>query len=361
MKKFAALLVPVILVSGCVSDIDSILAGIEETQTKELPPDLVTVENINVIPSEVLSGSRFDVSFEVRHQGDPAQSDPVFVDLCFYDWGKCTPVFEGNDGNTESGTTGSFSPWTGQSPGSQSGESELSSACEGNVKNMFPQQVIFVQQSFKAPSSGEIGGMEAECPIRFKVRYSAEASTRLSFDAISEDRYMELVRSGKNFYPKIQQVVGQGPVKIYFQIPKGQVFRSGQRVTFLVYAKNKGSGVVETEKSEAENSGGSGQKDVDLSVTLEYSGSGNEQDLTCDNGITVKVENSIQVTVPLSFVRDETPPVRCSLKIPQNIEDEKTLYVTATSKYVYRFSETVRVTVRPAETESPEPPKVVSV
>ncbi len=347
MKKFAAFLVPVILVSGCVSDIDSILSGIEETQTKELPPDLVTVEDINVIPSEVLSGSEFDVSFEVKHQGDPAQSDPVYVDLCFYDWGKCTPV---KKDNTEvKDNTRPFSPWSGETK-----DSELTSACSGKVETMFPQQVIFVQQRFEAPSSGEIGGMEAECPIRFKVRYKATASTMLSFDAIGDNRYRELVRSGKNFYPKIQQVVGQGPVKIYFQIPKGQVFRSGQTVTFLVYAQNKGSGVVETEKS---GDSGSGQVNgPDLYVTLEYSGAKNGQgvlncnipdkDGKCDIS---ENSNSKSVCVPLSFVRDETPPVRCTLRIP-TIEDEKTFYITATSEYVYRFSETVRVAVKPVET-----------
>lgn len=84
----------VIAVSGCVGfeNLGFDLGFFESTkpQTLEAPPDIIEVQNLNVIPSSVPAGSDFTVSFEVKHTGDPKESSDVkAVDVCLYNWGVC--------------------------------------------------------------------------------------------------------------------------------------------------------------------------------------------------------------------------------------------------------------------------------
>lgn len=99
-KYFIIALPLILLVSGCVGleGFDLALFQSQKPETVEATPDLIVVQNLNVIPSPVSasvsedSSSEFTVSLEVKHQGDPKESKPVIVDVCLYDWGVCKPI-----------------------------------------------------------------------------------------------------------------------------------------------------------------------------------------------------------------------------------------------------------------------------
>ncbi len=84
----------VVAISGCVGfeQFGFDLGFFESTkpQTLEAPPDIIAVQNLNVIPSSVPAETDFTVSFEVKHTGDPKESKEVpAVDVCLYNWGVC--------------------------------------------------------------------------------------------------------------------------------------------------------------------------------------------------------------------------------------------------------------------------------
>ena len=86
-------IVLIIFVSGC--------AGLEQLQygifqavsptTVEEAADLVTIQNLRIIPSTSISAeSEFTFSFQVKNQDESAEIENV--DICVYDTGMCTVV-----------------------------------------------------------------------------------------------------------------------------------------------------------------------------------------------------------------------------------------------------------------------------
>jgi hypothetical protein len=90
--KMLFLLVAVIAVSGCVIPGGDVFQGMFAPQrpaTVEDSPDLITVQNTNVIPSPPISADNgFTVSFEVKNNDEKEEVKNVGVTN--YDWGLCT-------------------------------------------------------------------------------------------------------------------------------------------------------------------------------------------------------------------------------------------------------------------------------
>ncbi len=83
------LLFVVVFVSGCITD-DAFqgMFGPQQSNVNEESADLITVQNINIIPNPPISADdTFEISFEVKNNDETHSVDNVVVDL--YDSGLC--------------------------------------------------------------------------------------------------------------------------------------------------------------------------------------------------------------------------------------------------------------------------------
>ncbi len=278
MKKPLVLLplVFVLLASGCVNNFPLVKSKVEP-QTVQESADLLVIEDLKVTPSLVFTDTEFTVSFKVRHVGDPKTSKKVTARITAYDFGPCTP------------------------------ESETSFS-----KTFFPQQEEYFEIKVKAPSASRIANLEAKCPVRIKLSYNYTAVTQVEAYVMTQEKYNRLAKAGKepSYTPK--QTVGIGPVKIYFEFFQPQPFISGKQVTFLVYAKNLGTGDV--------------KGSVNLNIAPEMSCEGKEN---------------------LEFIKKETRKVKCTWKPSLSGEEEKMYYLTAKATYKYETEKVADVVVKP--------------
>jgi hypothetical protein len=67
MKKIISMLILVMLVSGCVG-MDMFGLSSSKTEVKEQPPDVISIQNINILPTPpIIAGDQFSVSFELSN------------------------------------------------------------------------------------------------------------------------------------------------------------------------------------------------------------------------------------------------------------------------------------------------------
>ncbi|NOZ81890.1 MAG: hypothetical protein GXO63_01950 [Candidatus Micrarchaeota archaeon] len=305
MKKAVLLVFAVVLVSGCIEDLNNILPSSFVTpKTVEKPPDVLVVQNQRVypdpVPASIKDGdSEFTFRFEVVHTGDVEDDPAKNVKICLVDSGVCDAKV-----NIECGV-------------SQEGI------------EMYPGQVESREWTFTAPTNDQIAGMEATCPIRYNITYSYNATTMLSFDVISADYLKSLQESGESYSQEISQRVGAGPVKIYFNFPEGVIFRGGSKVVFNIVLEDKGSGSVYPGK-------------LTVSFPKEIS------EINCGKGSSENVNNKNVVSFQdVKFVGKKSNPIRCSVELPGDVKGIKTYYVKARFEYSYSLLGEEDVTIKP--------------
>jgi len=194
---------------------------------KILTSDILTIENVNVIPkTSVSAGEQFTISFEVKSQvpaDQPINVNNVKVQL--FDYGLCKPMLDPsewtNDGGIYSHTFGVF----------------------------VPQQTEFVEWNFEAPTNEQIARLSTNCPIRFKISYDFNATTTIDADVISATRLNELQRSGQTPTFTPTQTVGSGPLKIMFSYGTSLPVRTTNKTSFnstlplLIQVEDQGTGL----------------------------------------------------------------------------------------------------------------------
>lgn len=297
-------LVAVLFISGCVNSNIPLLGGIGtlEPQTVEQSEDVLVVENLKAIPSQVYTEGIFSVVFLLKHQGDPETSESADnVQVEIYDWGLCNPTDE-NVKNVIIKDLGSFLP----------GQSE------------------YIEAEFQAPTNREIAKMQATCPISFKVKYDYTALTQVEAKVISENRRRTLERLGKFNYYTPRQSVGLGPVKIYFRFSEPQPFISDRTVKVFIKVVNKGNGKIEGGKIEKGK------------FTIEFPSDFKGVDCIKFDCKNKKCTN----TEPIDFIGDETNEIVCDVTLPKGVE-EKTYYITAKLDYTYSLDNRIEVPVLP--------------
>ena len=71
MKKIILTLALILLISGCSSldGFEQFMPDYENQDVKELPPDIISIENFNILPSgEINSGDQFTTSFIIKNK-----------------------------------------------------------------------------------------------------------------------------------------------------------------------------------------------------------------------------------------------------------------------------------------------------
>jgi hypothetical protein len=317
MKKIILSLSLVLLISGCVGmpfDIP-FLSDQGGPNVTELGPDILVIQNINVIPNPPLSpDDRFSVYFEVKNQDENERVPQAgFPDVSYelYDTGLCS--FEGGDPRLKSGT------WS---------------------SGFAPLETKLVEWNFKAPSVDEIVHLSTSCPIKFKINYDYTAKSQIDVSVIDEERLRDLQRSGEDttYIPSLS--VGRGPVKIYFDFGNILPVRENSELPVYIKVMDKGAGLL------GKISRAMGRRLVIKAPDF--------QGITCiedyficfdtnNDGNNDRCENTLK-DIPL--IRKETFEIRCVLTTP-GVSIENTYYITAELHYEYPVLGETNVRIEP--------------
>lgn len=299
MRKIIALLVLVLLVSGCTGLPGFNIFGQKE-EVKEMPEDVISVENINVLPAPpIIAGDQFSLSFNmVNYEED----DPVYnVGYRVLDAGLC-------------------------------GEPVSGDKSRKFIEPFVPGQVEFVEWTFKTPESRDIAYIKTTCPVRFKVSYDYFAESEIEVNVISEDRYMQLQQSGEfaTFTPTL--TVGRGPIKIYMELGAAMPIRAGSILPVYLIVENKGSGLFDEVA----------QGELFLGIP---GGFAIEECGALEDSRHAGYYNNTE-SIPL--VGKKTYKIKCSLRVPSNVDIEQTYFLNAYyHNYVYEVLKEVSVDVNP--------------
>lgn len=328
----ALALIFVIAVSGCVEGMPDVLKQMMGQKTggeiKEAPADIITTQNTNTIPTPpIYADGEFTVSFEVFNQDDIKEIEGVKVYL--YDTGMC-----------DERTSDTVNP--------------LSTG-----KELVPQQTEYVEFKFDAPSNQEIGGMEAECPIRYKISYSFDAISQTDLQVISRDKLEALQRAGQAPTFTSTQSIGRGPIKIYFDFGATLPVRTS-------ICKNNSNVEVECTSSSVDTDKSSFSI-LPLFILVEDKGSGIFGDIPA-NKLSFDISNDFKVSScekftctevsgklncknnqPIPMVKKKSPQIRCSFIVPgkDKVPVDKTYYIKAEMSYDYALYEDLSVAIKP--------------
>jgi len=344
MKKFVLGLFLILLVSGCAGMPD-ILKGIipgtgSNVNKTELSPDLIVIQNLNVIPTPPINAEdQFSVSFEMKNQDEINEVRDINYTL--YDWGLCSPdETEGDKIN-------------------------------GIIPSLAPLQTEFKQWVFNAPNNAQIAHLSAKCPIRFKVNYNYITASQIDFDVISEDRLKQLQRAGTppSFTPSL--TIGRGPIKISFSFGAELPIKSNKTLPFFITVEDKGTGLFGTIKNETlaitfpegsseincpKFSCGVGKLETDY-CKVYYSNP--KFPAICDANNDGKVDISdvvllLQIpacvnTEEILIIKKNSPQLRCSFNVP-TAEVEKTFFISGYIDYNYDVNGETSVDIKPTLT-----------
>jgi len=295
MNKFVLSLLLIVLISGCTIP-EGFFPGTGPT-TKEQTPDLIVVQNLNIIPSSSISaGDQFSISFEIKNQDEVISVDNVSYNL--FDKGLCKDKLSGD---------------------------EESATISGGLS---PLQAEFKEWTFKAPSNEDIGRLSVTCPMRFMITYTHTATSQIDIDVINSDRLSQLQKSGQppSFTPTL--TVGSGPVKTYFDFGASMPVRGETTLPVYITVEDKGTGLLG--KISTDN----------LKVTLPDGFTVSDcPKFTC--GGTTCTNN-----VDIPIIRKKSPQLRCTITTPAEAI-EKTYYIRADLEYTYDIVKEAAVEIKP--------------
>lgn len=327
MKKVLALIPALLLVvsiSGCTQGGGG-LAGINLLQTggqeKEAPNDVLAKKSSKIVPSPPIpASSQFTLTFYLENQMPSKEKlgqvqEAKDTQITLYDCGRCK--FKENNGWKEKCFKEYF----------------------GSEQDIFPGATKIIEWEFKAPSNENLGRMTGECPIRYKVEYGYDASTRADAIVASQRKIEQASRAGESIQVSPTESKGRGPIKIDVRFASNQPFRAEKgaptKIPFSVIVKNKGSGEIAERKVQ--------KNEINIEAPADK----------------VNVTNckypQTDTTPYASFIGKETPPIMCELTVEDGaIKDNaavmKTFTIEADLNYNYTLNYKETVTVEPTYT-----------
>ena len=209
MKRLISILILVLLISGCAG-FPNIFG--QDKDVKEASEDVVTVENVNVLPvPPITAGDQFSVSFQVTNMDEDQNVDATYELL---DAGLCKD------------------PVTGEKEGDFGG-------------SLVPGQVEFVEWTFDTPESQDIAYIKTICPVRFRVTYRFNAQSEIEVNVISDARYRQLQQSGtfETFTPTL--TMDRGPIKIDIELGATMPLKAGSLLPVYLTVYDKGQGLID--------------------------------------------------------------------------------------------------------------------
>lgn len=324
----------VLFVSGCVNFGGTTQANVDIANTVSMQP-----ASVSVIPTPPISaGTDFTLTYEIKNQ-DKAKS--VDVDMNLFDWGVCkNPTIScapKNDPNSKQ--------------------------CQ--TLNLVPQQTELIEIKATAPSSEEIGGIAATCPIQWRAQYTSSTVSNAGFNVVSRNHLTELQRAGKAVdVPATSSNIGTGPVKAFISFSAAENFVvSKSTIQMKVQVKDLGEGTF-TEIPEASLSitvpkewylaladEAGDEKAKDACTTKFYPIDAISELRSRADLKTVTFKNKNDNPIPL--ISKQTPELVCNFKAPdldnqENPIPQKSYQVSAKiENYVYTLDGKQVVEIKP--------------
>jgi hypothetical protein len=298
MKKII-LLISILCISGCVGMPDIFnLTSTQKTKVKEQPLDVITVQNINVLPKPPINtGDEFSISFEVTNLEEERDVKDVSYELL--DTGLCER-FAGDN------VSKSFTP-----------------------PSFLPKQNEFVEWTFTAPTAEDLVHINSKCPVRFKVSYSFDAISEVEVDVISEAKYIQLQQSGEfqTFVPTLS--LGRGPLRIMLEFGASQPIKADTTLPIYITVEDKGTGLYAT------------IPDGKLSLTVPsgFILEGCGERFGCSGSTCSNNDN-------IMMIERKSPTFRCSFKTPSSVTIEKVYSIEAALNYTYDITKQVDVDIK---------------
>ncbi len=315
MKKLFLTLILVLFVSGCTGlpfDIPFFSSG--STQVKELPPDVISINNVTVLPStSVRAEDEFSIYFELFNQEEFNYTD---VKYNLYDTGLCIP---------------------------KGGYPDISTNTEDTLQPHFaPKEIRQIEWTFQAPDSDKIAHIKVTCPIRFRFDFSYNAKSQIDVLVISSKHFSELQKAGKatTFSPTVN--VGRGPIKTYFDFGTTLPVKNNASLPVYIRVEDKGTGMLkQIEKG-------------NFTVTF-------PDEFTVPNGpdtcpyLNCTGKSCTNTNAEIPIINKKSLDIRCSgIKTPDVIRGssgleipEKTYFINSSLDYNYYVAGEVDVQVNP--------------
>lgn len=299
MKKII-LLISILFISLCVGMPDILnITGTQKTKVKEQPLDVITVQNINILPKPPISdGDEFSISFDVTNLEE--ERDVEEVNYKLLDIGLCEWI--SGDDKEKSFTT---------------------------VSPFVPKQDEFVEWTFRAPNAEDLAYINSKCPVRFKVSYSFDAISEIEVDVISTDKYNQLQQTGEfqTFVPTLS--LGRGPLRIMMEFGASLPIKANTALPIYVTIEDKGTGLYATIPNHALNI------TVPTGFVLDNCGERFEcSDNTCFNNDDIMM------------IERKSPTFRCSFTTPSTVTIEKVYTIEAVLDYTYDITKQVDVDIK---------------
>jgi hypothetical protein len=275
---------------------------------KELPPDVISINNVTVLPStSVRAKDEFSLYFELFNQEEFNYTD---VKYNLYDTGLCEVLSGGEPVISKGNTRGDLVP------------------------NLAPKEIRQIEWSFQAPDADQIAHLKVTCPIRFRFDFSYNAKSQIDVLVISSEHFSELQKAGKAtvFSPTVN--VGRGPIKTYFDFGTTLPVKNNYNLPIYIRVEDKGTGMLkQIEKG---------------NFTVTFPDEFNLTGVDCPY-LTCNGKSCTNTNAEIPIINKKSLDIRCSgIKTPPNIGvPEKTYFINSSLNYDYYVAGEVDVQVNP--------------
>jgi hypothetical protein len=305
----------VVLVSGCTS-FPNIFGPTTNTTVKELPPDVMVIQNVQVLPkASVRPSDQFSVYYEVNNQDDQQVVSGVKQHL--YDTGLCELI-----------------AWPDCPNGASNSETCKPTYQNTPLSDFSPTETKMIEWTFNAPFENRIAGLSVKCPISFKISYDYSAKSQVDVLVVNSDRLTEMQRSGEDvtYIPTVN--AGRGPLKIYFDFGNALPVKESSSLSVYIKVKNVGTGLYEQIPT------GDASKELTIMAP-------DFQSLTCPPDYFSCSGTTCMNNKSIPLIEKQTFEIKCLAKTPAVPSMERTVYITAGFNYSYDVYGQASVEVSP--------------
>jgi len=293
----------IIFISGCISGTLNLQNLYITEEKKEEISDILTIENVETVPKPpIFSGDSFLFYFVIKNKDNIKTIKNVKVIL--FD----PSVFKVS--------------------------SEADKCSESSPCSLMPLDQKIISFNLTAPKKEEIGNVEINPKVSFRVLYTLEGSTYYDVIGINLDELAKYQQAGKSLSLTRNKVITSGPIKIDAELINAEAVISGKTGKLRFVIRNTGTGSL------LNNEIGKNDLKIDF-AGLEVSHD-MEDVFSCSSSVCTNKEE-------IKLIGKESPPLLFTIKMPSNIEIWKTFTINAKINYTYEARGSKEISVIPAE------------
>jgi len=306
MKNVRSLIIVVsilliVFISGCINSPLEIPNLYITEEKKEETSDILTIESIETLPKPpIFSGDSFLFYFIIKNKDDTKTIKNVKVIL--FD----PSVFKVS--------------------------SEADKCSEASPCSLMPLDQKIISFNLTAPKKEDIGNVEINPKISFRVLYTLEGSTYYDVIGINLDELAKYQQAGKSLSLTRNKIITSGPIKIDAELINAEAVIAGKNGRLKFVIRNTGTGSL------LNNAIGKNDLKIDF-AGLEVSHD-MEDIFSCSSNICTNKEE-------IKLIGKESPPLLFTIKMPGNIEIWKTFTINARINYTYETRGYKEITVTP--------------